>query len=99
MEKEAKKIPLATKDGKPNPETPWHGFSVKQRLAEAQKRKLSDKMFEHHIGEIARKKADAYNIGMEEKHNYIMSKTDKGRLHSSIDEKGKVTHNWQKGEE
>lgn len=54
-----------------------------------------NKLHVSHLKEIARKKADATNLGAYVGDTFIHSKTDQGHLKSFINTKDKITHNWQ----
>lgn len=54
-----------------------------------------DQLIAAHEEEADKHGAEFYNLGWASGDDFIHSKTDKGRLYSEIDAKGKVTHEWQ----
>lgn len=52
-------------------------------------------LWDQHQDEIDRKKAECYNFGWGSNDDSICSKTSRGILTSTINERGKVTHDWQ----
>lgn len=56
--------------------------------------KRQNEMTNHHLKEMDKRKADAYNIGWAAGDNFIHSKTSKGRLYTT--RKGnKYKHEWE----
>ena len=57
--------------------------------------KLEEILLWHHLDEMARKRADSWNIGWYESPTVIESKTSKGVLHTEIVPRTKkVRHHW-----
>lgn len=57
---------------------------------------LQSKLYDAHVKEADRLRAEFYNLGWAMGDDFIHSKTSEGRLFTEIDANGNVKHEWQK---
>lgn len=53
-----------------------------------------DLLVGQHIEVTVRKRANIFNLGIQEGADYIRSKTDRGMLISRLHKNGRITHRW-----
>lgn len=55
-----------------------------------------EKLLAAHEAEAEKEGAEFYNLGWASGEDFIHSKTDSGRLYTSIDGDGNITHEWER---